>query len=296
MVGWDDDGNTSTLVSPKNTYTTFGKYDVTLSLTSNFGCTDAVTMSVTIYPNPIADFTIDNECEGIEVSPTNLTTGASTYAWDFGDGTTSIQKDPIHIFASNRDYDVRLVSTSVEGCTDAVLRQVTIYNSPLVSTSRDAEIGKGLPIRLVASGGLDYEWSPAIWLDDVFSATTIARPDVTTEFEVIITDGNGCRDTGYVLITAIDDYKVFPINTMTPNGDGVNDKLYIKNLYNYPNNTLVMLDQWGREVYQKEGYNGEWDGTQGGRELPGGTYYYILHFGDGTDKVYKGSVTIVRAL
>ncbi|MFT6177466.1 MAG: gliding motility-associated-like protein [Bacteroidia bacterium] len=257
---------------------------------------DDITKNIIINPNPVADFTIDDECEGIEVSPTNVTTGASTYAWDFGDGTTSAQQDPIHIFASNKIYNVRLLATSVEGCTDDALRQVNIYNSPVVGTSKDAEIGKGLPIYLSASGGLDYEWSPSIWLDDAFSATPKARPDVTTEFKVVITDINGCMDTGYVLITAIDDYKVFPINTMTPNGDGVNDKFFIKNLYNYPNNTLVILDQWGREVYQKEGYAGEWDGTQNGKELPGRTYYYILYFGDGTDKVYKGSVTIVRAL
>jgi len=264
-------------------------------LTSDNGCTNAVTKTIEIYANPVADFTIANECEGIEVSATNQTIGASSYDWSFGDGTTSTLENPTHIFASDRLYTVTLLGTSLEGCTNETKKQVTIYASPVVRTSGDAEVGKGLPIEITASGGLDYEWTPAIWLDDAFAGSTIARPDETTEFEVIISDRNNCKDTGYVLITAIDDYKVFPVSIITPNGDGVNDKLFIKNLYNYPNNTLLILDQWGREVYQKLRYAGEWDATQGGKELPSGTYYYILHFGDGTDSVYKGSVTVVRA-
>jgi gliding motility-associated-like protein len=61
-------------------------------------------------------------------------------------------------------------------------------------------------------------------------------------------------------------------NVITPNGDGKNDFFAVRNIHVYPDNTLVIFNRWGKKVYEKEGYNNEWDG--GG--LKDGTYFYVL--------------------
>ncbi len=78
-------------------------------------------------------------------------------------------------------------------------------------------------------------------------------------------------------------------NEFSPNGDGVNEFLVINCIHNYPNNKLEVYNRWGNIVYEKRGYNNDWNGTSNGRsvyngseDLPVGTYYYILNLGDGT--------------
>jgi gliding motility-associated-like protein len=72
---------------------------------------------------------------------------------------------------------------------------------------------------------------------------------------------------------------------MTPNNDGVNDLFVIPCLFDqvqYPNSQLIVISRWGDEVYRSNTpYNNDWRGTYNGEELPVGTYFYIVDFGNG---------------
>ncbi|MCS7086454.1 MAG: gliding motility-associated C-terminal domain-containing protein, partial [Bacteroidia bacterium] len=80
-------------------------------------------------------------------------------------------------------------------------------------------------------------------------------------------------------------------NGFSPNGDGINDTFVIIRgiLSKYPNNKLSIYNRWGTEVYFKEGYDNGWDA----KDLPDGTYWYVLDLGDGSE-VKKGFVTVMR--
>jgi gliding motility-associated-like protein len=93
-------------------------------------------------------------------------------------------------------------------------------------------------------------------------------------------------------------HKVVIPNAFSPNGDGVNDRWEIKDVEVYSNTTLQVFDRAGALVYTSQNYKNEWDGRSiSGKELPDGTYYYILKLGGkgafGQD-AYNGNVTIVR--
>lgn len=80
-------------------------------------------------------------------------------------------------------------------------------------------------------------------------------------------------------------------NVITPNGDGINDYFYIKNLENYPNNTLLILSSKGEVLYKFKGYDHKFDGMG----LPIGTYFYKLSYIDNNQtKEIIGSLTIIR--
>jgi gliding motility-associated-like protein len=80
---------------------------------------------------------------------------------------------------------------------------------------------------------------------------------------------------------------------VTPNGDGVNDKLVIKNIDMYPNNELKVFDRAGRLLYSTRAYANDWDATVNGSPLAEGTYYYIVDFGAGNPKM-KGFISVIR--
>lgn len=79
---------------------------------------------------------------------------------------------------------------------------------------------------------------------------------------------------------------VFIPSSFSPNGDGINDKFYIKGIENYPENELYVFNRWGNKVYEKTNYSNKnaWIGdynkggenTNSGERLPQGTYYYKL--------------------
>ncbi len=94
-------------------------------------------------------------------------------------------------------------------------------------------------------------------------------------------------------------------NEFSPNEDGINDFLKIKNIECRPNNTLEIFNRWGNTVWKAKGYNNDsvrFEGisNQGSRaviyqsdKLPVGTYYYILNLGEGSD-IIKGWIYINR--
>ena len=124
---WDfGDGNTSTDCGPvSHTYGAAGEYDVTLSITSIYGCegTDTKTDYIQVVNAPVSAFTADPTTLLLpltEVEFTNESTNANSYFWDFGDNTSSTDENPIHDFPIHEPgtYLVTLIASNDE-CSDS---------------------------------------------------------------------------------------------------------------------------------------------------------------------------------
>ncbi len=128
------DGNTSLDESPSNTYILDGTYTVTLAVTSDDGCEDVATQSVTVNNSPTALFTASTVCEGAVTVFTNLSTGDGplTYSWDFGDLNSSADSSPTHTYAADGVYTVVLTATNVSGCVNTHTASVTVNALPNV--------------------------------------------------------------------------------------------------------------------------------------------------------------------
>jgi PKD repeat protein len=122
---WDfGDGNTSTLQAPIHLYTTTGTYQVSLEATTVNGCKLGYPLGqkVNVFA-PIANFSADliSGCPPLLVNFSNLSVGATSWTWDFGDGTTSTQQHPSHTYSNVGSYQVRLIAADNTGCVDTFL-------------------------------------------------------------------------------------------------------------------------------------------------------------------------------
>lgn len=136
---WDfGDGTTSTEFAPKHSYTADQEfYTVTLTVTNSLGCSNVISKTdlIHILPPPVAAFTAD---PGLEITIPNYTfhffdesTGnPGIWEWDFGDGTTSKQKDPIHIYADTGTFRVTLKVINESGCSSSIFKMVRISGVP----------------------------------------------------------------------------------------------------------------------------------------------------------------------
>lgn len=134
---WDfgDQSNLSLDKSPTHTYTQSGVFDVTLTVTSIYGCKTVNVQDnfITVYPVPNAAFTYYPEIVTQikpEINFTNLSQYASWYMWFFGTGDSSSQISPTYLFPQPGNYTVTLIAVSDRNCKDTATAVVSILEQP----------------------------------------------------------------------------------------------------------------------------------------------------------------------
>ena len=195
---WDfGDGNTSSEQSPTHQYPNGGTFTVTLTVTDERGVSGSVSKTITVEgpPNeaPVIDavnFTPSNPAENanvafsVEVTDPDQPQGtAFTYAWDFGDETTSASATPTHAFQDKGTYTVTVTVTDAQDDSDTATVTVSVGNEPptLTGVTASANPQTGDAVTFTATGADDpdddeitgYQW-------DFDDGTTTTTPGATT--------------------------------------------------------------------------------------------------------------------
>ena len=136
MYSWDfGDGNTSTEVDPINLFPGQGSYTVTLTVSDALDQTSTFTENIQITQPP-ASTEFNFVVTQLDVQFTNNSIFAVSYSWDFGDGGTSTDMNPMHTYAVSGSYDVTLTITDANGETADITKSVNVG----VTASFDAVI------------------------------------------------------------------------------------------------------------------------------------------------------------
>lgn len=128
------DGTNSSAYSPLHLFPSAGQYTATLiAYNEMLGCSDTTTATINLYPVPESEFTVENVCFGVPVAPENLSLNtASSWTWNFGDGSATVaQASPFHNYAQPGTYNVMMVATYVDQCSDTAIHPVTIFELPV---------------------------------------------------------------------------------------------------------------------------------------------------------------------
>jgi gliding motility-associated-like protein len=144
-----------------------------------------------------------------------------------------------------------------------------------------------------ATTGEGYTWSPAPAVENSTSASTTSIPEETTTYTVTTTIGE-CSTNDQVTVAVGPPVNIF--NTFTPNGDGVNDTWTILGIERFEDARVNVYDRWGQNVFISLGYGSRWEGTNRGKFLPAGAYYYVIELNSPDIEIppLTGVISIVR--
>jgi gliding motility-associated-like protein len=308
------DGNTDNInVTISHPYTTASSYTVKLVVVSNFGCSDSITKTSVVNPNPVVNFIASDTagCEPLCVSFQSLSTGNNVqFVWNEGDGTINNSQSFEHCYTNDSVYlpnsfNVTLTVTSDSGCVISKTKNnyITVFPLPAanftVQPATASIINPIITITDLSIGANFWNWN----FGNNETAST-QNPDArayadtgTYQITLIISTQYNCLDTAYQTIIIEPDFTFFIPNAFSPNNDGVNDTftgqgLFIKTF------EMTIFDRWGNLIYLTDDINKPWDGkaNHGTEMAQQDVYVYNFNITDFKNKKhnYKGIVALVK--
>lgn len=214
--------NTSTDKDPIHIFSGGGDYQVSLTATTDQGCSTTITKTVSIYPLPFTNFLEPDVSCALTAIEFNADVEAtvSEVMWNFGeassgDANTSTLFDSYHLFATPGNYMVTLEATSIYGCVNTFDRTIAIIPNTLSGeidppgTSTLCE-GDELTLNAPGNGATSWLWSTT---EDTQAITV----DEAAAYSVVLTDDDGCTYSPQPVLVDIIPAPQSPIRSVTYN-------------------------------------------------------------------------------
>lgn len=265
---------------------------ILVSLTGEYNiCRETAYKNIYIYGSPSIGFTLDPglQCVPFEAQFTNYSTAETpiNYLWDFGDGTTSTDINPAHLYESTGNYPVTLTIWTSAGCVDTLTQfepdiinvrpipeakftvnpnQTDICHSEIQFTNLSSLANNYLYI--FDDGATSIDESPShVYLED---GTLNPRLIVTSEY--------GCQDTSFETVF-IEPFTVYIPNAFTPDEDEANTVFKPIVYLSIVDWNLQIYNRWGELIFESNDPNIGWDGVnQAGKVSPDGLYMWKLRY------------------
>ncbi|MEL6392059.1 MAG: PKD domain-containing protein, partial [Bacteroidota bacterium] len=199
--------------SPNFTGST-GQYELVVMATNQFGCEGFDTVQVLVLDETdTLGFTAQVDCDGQTVEFTNTSTTEFGYLWDFGDGNTSTETNPVHVYDSAGTYIVTLSTEFDQDCVEPFTLEVPVEGLQLeadltadLGDCVDGEATISFMDNSINNTGqpLTYEWT---FNPGNPSSSDDANPDITVtesgpiSVSLTVTSANGCESTFDTVIT-----------------------------------------------------------------------------------------------
>lgn len=227
-----DDGFSSLQQNPSHSFDSNGTYNVIFTGTNFCGNSNSDTVTVSIIDNapPNAVFSANpisacgvfsNICPGANVYFTNYSINSAGNEWDFGDGFTSADINPVHAYADTGNYNVRLIATSSCGGKDTLIQCVRVGNDAIPSAFFCySPICFNTPVCYgteVSFTNFSSDTTDVLWDFGDGSASVLANPKHifadTGTYAVVLRIANNCGNMAYFTRT------ITVTNTVSPNAD-----------------------------------------------------------------------------
>ncbi|MBX2931230.1 MAG: PKD domain-containing protein [Chitinophagaceae bacterium] len=309
---WDfGDGTTlyASGVPVSHTFTTAGNYTVRLILNDTNYCNspDTAEVLLRVSPSVVATFTTNSAgCMPYTAIFNNTSTAGTDFIWNFGDGSpVSTNTNPTHIYTTAGNYTVKLIAIDDGTCNKKDSTTFTITVSPNPSSSftfspNPPEVNTAINFVNTSSGGNKYTWhfgDGDSLVTNSINAIVKHQYSSTQTFDacLVVSNSYNCKDTSCFPIRARVSPLVSVPKAFTPNGDGINDVIYVQG-FGIKKMIWRIFNRWGKLVFTGISLARGWNGVYNGEPLPQDVYNYTLdvEFSDGTKNTLKGDITLLR--
>lgn len=281
-----------------------GNYSVVVI--DNNTCINGTSKTLTVNETPVVAFSNDSSLT-CEIPLINFFDGStfpvnSSFLWDFGDGSTSIEENTSHEFSISGVQPISLTITTPQGCVGSLMQPVDITFVPLpiakfkLAPSVVSIFNSTVNFIDQSQNGIKWEWyfgdgklsgerSPSYLYSDIGKYTV----------KFIVTNIAGCVSefTDEVLVTPF-----FIPSGFTPNGDGLNEVFFDPGFnLEVAALDLTVWNKWGEKIFQTDNMHKPWTGfDKNGKPAPMGTYVYTLKVLTKANKKFAmdGTITLVR--
>ncbi|MCB0580295.1 MAG: hypothetical protein KDD10_13415, partial [Phaeodactylibacter sp.] len=146
-----------------------GPQDVTVAIVYYYQepgteCIGADTFLITVYALPVPGIGgVDSLCVDVPVTFRNTTTGGFSYEWFISDGSMYTDAEPTHTFTDTGWFEIKLIATSQEGCTDSTSLEVFVSGPPEASFVMDTTMGCAILPVTFTNTSVGYEYVEYQW-------------------------------------------------------------------------------------------------------------------------------------
>lgn len=278
------------------------------------GCiaSDQVSIDYRVVPDAGFITDVDSGCFPLRVLFTNYSVGGSDYIWDFDDGHSSEERNPVHVFESPGVYNVRLIAPGPDGRDGEYFKEIVVHDHPVADFTVNPQV-----VYLPGEKARFYDLSiDAIsWLWNFGDGTTSTDRNPSYEYRdegvydvsLTVTNDRGCENTFTQsgIITAYQQGFVRFPNAFRPRPDGASGGIdpsaeYVvvfKPAYKDVDEfKLEIFNRWGQKIYETNDIDQGWDGMHDGRLAPQAVYVYQVsgRYISGREFRKTGSVLLVR--
>ncbi|MFZ6024438.1 MAG: PKD domain-containing protein, partial [Bacteroidota bacterium] len=282
--------------------TVAGNYAVRFISAQNCAAVSSNTVQLELLNKPTVQFTLTNACAGVSTSFNNTSvtsaSGGINWLWDFGDGSSSNQFAPTHIYNSAGTYAVQLTATSpvCTGFTETSLVTYQVQSALAAVRYKDVDVLKDVAVTITARAiGNRYLWQPAAGVNNITAASPSIRVNTTTEYTVAITNDINCTTTDTVLVKVIPGVDIYVPEGFTPNNDAQNDRLYPILVGMRQLNYFRVFNRWGHMIFstKESSVQSGWNGLYLGVMQPMGTYTWIAEAVDLQGNLVRKTGTVL---
>ncbi len=266
-------------------------------------CATTATMTVSVVSSSDAAFTVSNYCNGVGAAP--VVTGLSGGVFSFNPAVTdgAVIDPTTGVIAGGVPATTYIVQYTLTGSCIVFSQELVSFvatpTTPVLSNDTTYCLTSTFVSMTATNTGGTTSWYSDLGMTNLLGTGTNLLPSNTLGTTTYYVSENlqGCQSPmDSVVVTVKDCYEFTAPSAFTPDGDGVNDSWLISELsIRYPNNNVTIFNRWGQVLYNSDGYLIPWDGRFDNKDLPVGSYYYIIDFNDALDTPNAtGIVTIIR--
>jgi gliding motility-associated-like protein len=286
------DGGNSKIQNPLYTFQNDGVFTTKLTVTNSFGCSDSTQANIVVNPLPIIKVTKDTLiCLGQSIQL--QASGGESYSWFPTEHLNSSDVfNPVSTPLKTTNYEV--MGTDSNGCVNYARMDLAVQQIPEIKL-RDTTIiiGEIVKLNAYSSDLLSYSWTPAYSLSSTNESVVYAQPLESTTYNITVVDTNRCFTVNKdINIKIRKEYTVDVPLAFTPNGDGINDKIFVRGWGVKDVIDFKVFNRFGELVFESHDKNVGWDGMYKGNNQNTETFTYHVKIITYEDEILTKTGTI----